>query len=61
MRLGPPILAILKGGEYERYRAEIVAKGASDATTKPPVLKKDPQFINNFQILDRIDFTEIGL
>jgi len=61
MRLGSPILAILKGGEYERYRAEIVAKGASDATTKPPVLKKDPQFINNFQILDRIDFTETGL
>jgi len=61
MRLGSPILAILRSGEYERYRAQIVAKGASDATTKPPVLKKEPQFINNFNITDKIDYMEPAL
>ncbi|MCX7959155.1 MAG: GH3 auxin-responsive promoter family protein [Deltaproteobacteria bacterium] len=58
MRLGPPVLAVLKSGEYERYRASLVAKGASDATTKPPVLKKDPSFISNFDIIRRYNFKE---
>lgn len=58
MRLDSPILAILKGGEYERYRASLIAKGASDATTKPPVLKKDPTFINNFSVIKKYSYKE---
>ncbi len=58
MRLGAPALAILKGGEYERFRASLIAKGASDATTKPPVLKKEPSFINNFNVIRRTELKE---
>lgn len=54
MRLESPILAVLREGEYERYRASLIARGASDATTKPPVLKKDPMFINEFNVIKRL-------
>ncbi len=58
MRLGPPLLAVVKSGEYERFRSELIAKGASDATTKPPVLKKDPLFIKSFNIMKRYEYKE---
>lgn len=58
MRLSPPVLAIVKGGEYERFRASLIAKGASDATIKPPILKKEPSFINNFEIIKRLEYEE---
>ncbi|MGC8926950.1 MAG: GH3 auxin-responsive promoter family protein [Myxococcota bacterium] len=58
MRLGAPLLAVLKNGEYERFRAALIAKGASDATTKPPVLKKEPSFIDNFNVIRKYEYKE---
>ncbi len=58
MRLDAPILAVLAENEYERFRADLIARGASDATTKPPVLKKDPLFINNFKIIKKFNSGE---
>ena len=48
--LDPPILKVVKKGEFERYRARRVMEGANDSQFKVPELTSDENFQNNFVI-----------
>jgi len=48
--LDPPILKVVKSGEFERYRARRVMEGANDSQFKVPELTSDESFQKNFII-----------
>jgi len=52
--LGPPILKVVKKGEFERYRARRVAEGANDSQFKVPELTADENFQKNFVVEEEI-------
>ena len=54
--LKSPILKVVKKGEFERYRARCVMRGANDSQFKVPELTSDKNFQKNF-----ITEEEIGL
>ncbi|MDP2928880.1 MAG: GH3 auxin-responsive promoter family protein [Candidatus Omnitrophota bacterium] len=52
--LKPPILKVIKKGEFERYRARRVMEGANDSQLKVPELTSDENFQKNFIIEEEI-------
>jgi GH3 auxin-responsive promoter. len=52
--LDPPILKVVKKGEFERYRARRVAEGANDSQFKVPELTADENFQKNFVVEEEI-------
>lgn len=49
MRLDPPLLRIIKSGEFDRYRKRAVEKGKSDGQFKILRLTTDPGFAKEFE------------
>jgi len=52
--LKSPILKVVKKGEFERYRAGCVMRGANDSQFKVPELTSDENFHKNFIIAEEI-------
>jgi hypothetical protein len=52
--LKPPVLKVVKRGEFERYRARRVKAGANDSQFKVPELSADPEFYKNFAVEEEI-------
>jgi hypothetical protein len=52
--LNPPILKVVKKGEFEKYRAKRVMEGANDSQFKVPELTSDENFQNNFIIEEEV-------
>jgi hypothetical protein len=52
--LGPPILKVVRKGDFERYRAARIAEGAHDTQIKVPELVPDANFQKNFTIEEEI-------
>ncbi|MDD5634077.1 MAG: GH3 auxin-responsive promoter family protein [Candidatus Omnitrophica bacterium] len=52
--LAPPILKVVKEGEFEKYRAKRTRAGAHDGQFKVPELNPSPDFQNNFAIKEEI-------
>lgn len=52
--LGPPILKVVRPGEFERYRAKRVLEGSHDTQFKLPELTGDFDFQKNFNIKEEI-------
>jgi GH3 auxin-responsive promoter. len=52
--LNPPILKVVKRGEFERYRARRVMAGANDSQFKVPELTSDENFQKNFIIEEEV-------
>ncbi|MCX5668108.1 MAG: GH3 auxin-responsive promoter family protein [Candidatus Omnitrophica bacterium] len=52
--LNPPILKVIKKGEFERYRKARVMEGANDSQFKVPELTADENFQNNFVIEEEV-------
>jgi hypothetical protein len=52
--LNPPILKVVKKGEFERYRARRVMEGANDSQFKVPELTSDENFQDNFVIEEEV-------
>jgi hypothetical protein len=52
--LGPPILKVLRNGEFEKYRAKRISEGAHDTQFKLPELVGDFGFQKNFFIEEEI-------
>lgn len=52
-RLDPPEIWIVRAGSYEAARRKRVAAGANDAQIKPTALTRNPQFSDDFQVLER--------
>lgn len=48
--LKPPVLKIIRQGDFEKYRARKVAQGAHDGQFKAPELTQDTDFEKNFFI-----------
>ncbi|MDD5679884.1 MAG: GH3 auxin-responsive promoter family protein [Candidatus Omnitrophica bacterium] len=56
--LRPPVLKIVKKGDFEKYRAKKIREGAHDSQFKVPELTSDPDFPNNFRIDKDIDYID---
>lgn len=54
--LGPPILKVVKRGDFEKYRAKKINEGAHDSQFKVPELNPDMDFQKNFAIEEEIHF-----
>ena len=52
--LGPPVLNVVRHGEFEKYRQKRVGEGAHDSQFKHPGLTTDRLFSKNFQIEEEI-------
>ena len=52
--LGPPILKIVKKGDFERYRAKKIAGGIRDSQFKAPELTQDHDFQKHFTVEEEI-------
>lgn len=52
--LGPPVLSVVRQGEFEKYRQKRVGEGAHDSQFKHPELTTDHLFSKNFQIEEEI-------
>jgi hypothetical protein len=52
--LSPPLLKVVKKGEFERYRARRVMAGANDSQFKVPELTTDENFQKNFVIEEEV-------
>jgi hypothetical protein len=50
LRLGPPVLAVLKRGAFAAYRERRVAEGAPDSHVKPPHLSGDDGLIRSLGV-----------
>ncbi|MCG3172768.1 MAG: hypothetical protein GMKNLPBB_00923 [Myxococcota bacterium] len=50
LRLGPPLLAILRTGAYAAHRAGLVSRGAPDAHVKPPHLARQGDLLQSLGI-----------
>lgn len=53
--LAPPILKVVKKGDFERYRLKRVSDGAHDGQFKLPELIADFDFQRNFDIIEEIE------
>jgi hypothetical protein len=49
MRLDPPVLRIIKSGEFDRYRKRAVENGKSDGQFKILRLTTDASFAREFE------------
>jgi hypothetical protein len=49
MRLDPPVLRIIKSGEFDRYRKRAVENGKSDGQFKILRLTADDSFAREFE------------
>jgi len=47
-------LKVVKKGEFEKYRARRVGKGANDSQFKVAELTNDPDFYKNFTVEEEI-------
>ncbi len=52
--LNPPVLKVVKAGEFERYRVRRVMEGANDSQFKAPELTSDENFQKNFIVEEEI-------
>jgi len=52
--LGPPVLKVVKKGDFERYRAKRISEGIRDSQFKAPQLASDCNFQDNFSIEEEI-------
>lgn len=52
--LAPPVLKVVKNGEFDRYREKKVSQGALDGQFKTPELTPDLDFQKNFNIAEEI-------
>ena len=52
--LDPPVLKVLKHGEFEKYRVKRVSEGANDSQFKFTELTADPEFQKNFAVEEEI-------
>ena len=52
--LGPPVLKVVRRGDFEKYRAKKIAGGMRDSQFKAPELASDFDFPNNFNIEEEI-------
>lgn len=53
-RLGPPELWLVEAGAYQALRRRRAAAGSSDGQFKPTVLSRDPEYVQQFRILERV-------
>jgi len=52
--LRPPILKVVKDGDYERYRIKRVEEGVHDGQFKTPELTSNQNFQKNFDIEEEL-------
>jgi coenzyme F420-reducing hydrogenase delta subunit len=52
--LAPPVLKVVRRGDFEKYRARKISEGIRDSQFKAPELTSDPAFQKNFNIEDVI-------
>ncbi len=52
--LGPPVLKVVRRGDFERYRAKKISEGMLDSQFKAPELSSDCAFHGNFNIEEEI-------
>jgi len=52
--LKPPILKVVKKGEFEKYRAKRVSEGANDSQFKVAELTANPDFEKNFTVEEEV-------
>lgn len=54
-RLDPPVIRLVRRGEFDRYRQRMVEQGRHDAQFKILRLTADPAFAQQFAMLDEFD------
>lgn len=56
--LKPPVLIVIRRGDFEKYRAMRVAQGAHDGQFKAPELTADPAFRKHFTAVETLTLAE---
>jgi hypothetical protein len=58
LRLGPPVLRVVRTGEFEKYRKQMVRGGRPDAQFKILRVTDDPEFARHFSVVREVEFKE---
>jgi hypothetical protein len=55
LRLGDPLLAVVKNGAFERWRQDKINAGAFDSHVKTPHLSRDPSVLETLGVERELD------
>lgn len=55
LRLGDPLLAVIKNGAFERWRREKISSGAFDSHVKTPHLSRDPSILDQLGVEQELE------